>query len=232
MFDGKEELIVEDHPGKGEAPRITYPIFLPDGAIGYYKNCFEQPPDYIAGKRTFKVIKFGRLKSDSTQKQMRAYVVPSGSTGAGDIWIESMDGEVKKQITSGRLFSFPELSPDGTKILAVCGSLCWSMCVVDLQGNYTCIGKKGVETVDIASGALGGKWSPDSKKIAYMYMTGKGEELETIGSDIYIENPDGTGRFQIETPDEMEEEPVWSPDGTMIACQTYRKNKILILKLR
>jgi len=234
-LDGLEELIIENSPRKGEVPRITPPVFLPDGTVGYYENYFKQPPGYVTGERTFKVIKSGRLKPAQTQKQMRAFVVPSGGTGAGDIWIESMDGEIKKRITSGRLFSFPELSPDGTKILAVCGSLCGT-CIIDLQGNYTCVGKKGYESGDTSSATLGPpnvKWSPDGKKIAYMYMTGKGEQIETIGSDIYIENLDGTGRIQVtDTPDEYEVYPVWSPDGTKIACTGYDSHKIYVIKIK
>ncbi|HVP36907.1 MAG TPA: hypothetical protein VMT04_07930, partial [Terriglobales bacterium] len=106
---------------------------------------------------------------------------------------------------------------------------------VDLQGNYTCIGKKGVEDKDVSSGAIGppqARWSPDGKKIAYMYMTGKGEQLETIGSDIYIENPDGTDRIRVtNTPDEFEVYPVWSPDGTKIACTGYYSHKIYVINI-
>jgi tricorn protease-like protein len=108
--------------------------------------------------------------------------------------------------------------------------------VVDLQGNPTCIGKESFETVDISSAALGppqAKWSPDGKKIAYMYMMGKGEQLETIGSDIYVENPDGTGRIQVtNTPDEFEVYPVWSPDGTKIACTGYNSHKIYVIRIK
>jgi len=232
-LDGREELIAENRPRKGEVPRITQPIRLPDGTVGYFENYFEQPPPYQTGdKRTFNVIKSGKLKPALIQKQMRAYIVPNGGTGAGDIWIESMDGEIRKRITSGRLFSFPELSPDGSKILATCGNLCWAMCVIDLEGNYTCIGKRGFENADSSSGSVGEKWSPDGKKIAYAYMTGKGEQLETIGSDIYIENPDGTGIIQVtNTPDEFEVNPVWSPDGTKIACTGYYSHKIYVIKI-
>ncbi len=235
-LDGREELIVENRPLKGEVPRITPPVRLPDGTVGYYENYFEQPPAYKTGeKRTFRVIKSGKLKLALTQKQMRAYIVPNGGTGAGDIWIESMDDATEKRVTTGRLFSFPELSPDGSKILAVYGALC-GMCVVDLQGNPTCIGKESFETGDLSSAALGppqAKWSPDGKKIAYMYMTGKGEQIEVIASDIYVENPDGTDRIQVtDTRDEYEVYPVWSPDGTRIACTGYYSNKIYIIRIK
>ncbi len=55
---------------------------------------------------------------------------------------------------------------------------------------------------------------------------------DMVASDLVIKNIDGTGRFQIETPDVMEIYPVWSPDGKMIASQTDKINKIYVFKLK
>jgi len=63
-------------------------------------------------------------------------------------------------------------------------------------------------------------------------MYGRNDYEDLGASDIVIKNVDGTGRFQIETADEMEEEPVWSPDGKLLACETYKMNKIRVFKLK
>ena len=76
------------------------------------------------------------------------------------------------------------------------------------------------------------KFSPDGSKVIYMYEAMDTEQEDIVASDLVIKNIDGTGRFQIETPDVMEIYPVWSPDGKMIACQTYEINKILVFKLK
>lgn len=94
---------------------------------------------------------------------------------------------------------------------------------------YDSTGKILYHNIESSVGYLS-KWSPDGTKIVYMY--GRNDYEDLGASDIVIKNADGTGRFQIKTSDEMELEPVWSPDGKMIACETYRTNKIRIFKLK
>lgn len=222
-----------------EAP----PVFLPDGTIGFYKKG-------SGGEKTFEVEKEGTLPPDSTLKQLQAKIAFENSfVMYGDIWLVSVDGTIKKRVTTNKRFSFPELSPDGEKILAhkIPGAdpyLGQGDYVVDLQGNETYIGDpdKKIPKIDetgkvvpsrwATEGSVGSKWSPDGSKIVYMCMRTAMEVEDIDASDIVIKNADGTGRFQIETLDEIEEEPVWSPDGTMIACQTYKTNKIRIFKLK
>jgi Tol biopolymer transport system component len=68
--------------------------------------------------------------------------------------------------------------------------------------------------------------------VVYMYGAMDSKEEDIVTSDLVVKNVDGTGRFQIETPDVMEEYPIWSPDGKMIACETYNINKIFVFKLK
>jgi Tol biopolymer transport system component len=227
--------------GEGRIQVEAPPVFLPDGTIGFYKKG-------SGGEKTFKVVKEGTLPPDSALKQLQAKIAFENSfVMYGDIWLVSVDGTIKKRVTTNKRFSFPELSPDGQKILA--GKtpngdpyLGQGAYVIDLKGVEVYIGDPDVwipvydstgkilyQDIEGSVGSLS-KWSPDGTKIVYMYQKTNYEDLGA--SDIVIKNADGTGRFQIETPDEMEEEPVWSPDGTMIACQTYRTNKIRIFKLK
>ena len=222
---------------------ISAPMFLPDGTVGYY----EVPP----GKRiwetensAFKVIKQGKLPSDSALKQMIAFKHDLSVPGHIDrsIWLQSVDGSIKKKISSCDHCSFPKLSPDGTKILVVCGGKC-AVCVLDLDGNEICVGKEDVRSVDPSDSAriewgVGGlpTWSPDSKKIAYPYVKSKSpseHDVYIVGSDLYMENPDGTGRLQLtDTSDKAEGNPVWSPDGTKIACDDFLSSKVYVIKLK
>ncbi|MCJ7459495.1 MAG: hypothetical protein MUP17_10940 [candidate division Zixibacteria bacterium] len=222
----------------------SHPIFLPDGTIGFYKK------GAIEGTETFKVIKEGALPPDSALKQLQAKIAfENAYVMYGDIWLVSVDGAIKKRITTNKRFAFPELSPDGKKILAhkIPGAdpyLGQGDYVVDLLGNETYIGDpdKKIPVTDLkgrvvasrwaTEASVEAKWSPNGSKIVYLYQRTAIDVEDIDASDIVIKNADGTSRFQMETTDEMEEEPVWSPDGTMIACQTYKTNKIRIFKLK
>ncbi|MCD6550530.1 PD40 domain-containing protein [bacterium] len=55
-------------------------------------------------------------------------------------------------------------------------------------------------------------WSPDSKKIAYWSVDHEGDKY-----NLYISNPDGTGKIKITTAETDEiSSPSWSPDGKRI----------------
>lgn len=223
------------------------PIFLDDGTVGYYELPVGKK-SWDRESRIFKVIKQGKLPPDSSLKQCQAVwynpaiFTPEGQLYPdGGIGIESVDGKIKKQIVKGVSYSFPELSPDGTRILTSCKG-CGSMCIMDLEGNETCMGKKGVwPTKDgIDESCMGppfAKWSPDSKKIAYAYVKSKildqdGQMIQTIGSEIHIVNVETSEDLQItNTPDIHEGNLVWSPDGTRIACVDGATSKIYLIKL-
>ena len=60
-----------------------------------------------------------------------------------------------------------------------------------------------------------GSWSSDSTKIVYAIIEDDGHAI--TASDLYIINADGTGKKQLtNTPDRLERDPRWSPDGASV----------------
>lgn len=202
---------------------------LNDGTVGYYGAPISEGK-LLEEQKTFRIIKPGKLAPDSALEQMRATTSGHGSILSGDLQLESVDGTVKKRITSGKSYSFPVLSPDGTKILA-------NLYVVDLDGNETRVAELGVDTADISESPMGGTWSPDSRKIAYTrsmvrILDQDGQIMKTLASEIRIVNADGTGRQVIDIPDMLETNPVWSPDGTRIAFIDGKTSQIYVMRIR
>jgi Tol biopolymer transport system component len=237
-LDGMKRTIVASDQDLASPFFFSAPLFMPDGTVGYYQ--FPPGKSWISDDAVFKVIKQGKLSPDSSLKQLRAVIIPVASyTISGDIWIESLDKSIKKRITTGKLCSFPELSPDGVSILVDCGHEC-GMCVLDLQGNISWAGEKGTDSADISEGSIGipqAKWSPDGKKILYMRLTSKildwdGQAMENIRGVIHIANVDGSGIQVIDIPDVIEINPIWSPDGRKITCTGEKTGKVYVVKLK
>jgi Tol biopolymer transport system component len=220
-MEGKETIIKADTSLRLEAPNFSGPFFLKDGTVGYYEGAFHSP-----GKdKVFKAIKPGKLKSQEATKELKA-TTPEGYVGRGPILLVSIDGSVNKEITkTNTAYSFPELSPDGTKIAAKI--MRGDIVVLDTSGNELANIGRGIIP---KQGQIGG-WSPDSKQ--FVYNVTKESEYEIEESEIFIVNWDGTGKKQItDTPDEIELEPSWSPDGSKIACVSLNTGKIFVIKVR
>ena len=88
----------------------------------------------------------------------------------------------------------------------------------------------GSHVVNLGPGELW-DWSPDGTRLVYMSAIVQGE-WTTIASELFVANPDGSGVVQIsDTPDVVEDFPVWASDGTRIAYSTHRAGKICVAVL-
>ena len=211
---------------------LTYPstpVILNDGTVGYYE-IHEKPGGET---KIFKTIKLGKLKPDSTLKQM--IVTTEGYPTAGEIRLESVDRTVKKKITPGKKYLFPILSPDNTKILA--GVSGYSAGVVILNLNGEVIRDLDVDAREISPGLIAGgdivgaAWSPDSRKLLYIWIVEDGHSIHD--QDIYMVNVDGTGKVAIAaTPNDIEKDASWSPDGKRIAYRSETSGTIFVVKLK
>jgi hypothetical protein len=232
---GEVQIIREDSLAPGnEAERqyVSYigaPFILNDGTVGYYE-IHEKPGGET---KIFKVIKQGKLEPDSALKQMIA--TTEGYPTAGEIWLESVDGTVKKKITPGKKYLFPVLSPDNTKILAGAERYAAGIVILNLKGEV--LTDLDVDAREISPGLIAGgsrvgmSWSPDGKKILYNWTVDDGHM--TYDKDIYMVNADGTGRVPIAaTPNDIEKNASWSPDGTKIAYRSETSGKIFVVKLK
>lgn len=75
------------------------------------------------------------------------------------------------------------------------------------------------------------RWSPDGEWLTYMVTEDDGQRI--LSSDIYAIKRDGTGKLAItQTPDRLEMNPDWSPDGRLIACDTRGEGIILLIPVQ
>lgn len=107
-------------------------------------------------------------------------------------------------------------SPDGLKIaFEVYG------------GNLYVMNSDGSGLVDLGKGYRP-KWSPDSKRIAYMITEDDGDNYTS--SDLYMVKADGTDKIQLtKTEGALEMNPSWSPDGKFIAYNEMNEGSIYLL---
>jgi hypothetical protein len=220
-LDGRIEMIRETHP-TFEDPAPDKPskfIVLKDGTVGYYEDLHA-----LRGGPFFKVIRNGRLKELEATKQM----IVAGIKGEKGVWLVSADRDIKKRITD-KEYRFVQLAPDVSKFIGK-----------NSRGEIIVFDSTGNEMANLGTGLIlsegrTGNWSPDSKKIVYFDTKEDGHYV--LASEIYLINVDGSGKIQLtDTPDELEHDPVWSPDGTKIAYWTrdpkWENLEVFIMRLK
>jgi len=232
-LDGKVVQIAEDKTTRRQEPNISGLTILNDGTVGYYEGRFSLPEK----DKVFKVIKQGRLKLEDAKKQWKIDFWQGGP--GSQIYLRTIDGKQEKRIPNPKGYDCLQLSPDNSTILAANNhGPDYGLFVLDLDGKELAYLGGGLEdTIDLGHGITGRierstpKWAPDSKKMAAMFYAE--DEWNVIGTDLVVIDVDGNERTRLtNTPDEIETNPVWSPDGMRIAYFGSKSNKIYVLKLK
>jgi|Deesub1362B_J571_1020462.scaffolds.fasta_scaffold02022_3 Tol biopolymer transport system component len=74
-------------------------------------------------------------------------------------------------------------------------------------------------------------WSPDGRWICFMITKDDGHQY--LESDIYVAYFTGKPVYRVtRTPDQLEMNPSWSPDGTAIAFDEHKTGRIYVQKIR
>ena len=130
--------------------------------------------------------------------------------GVAHIFAISADGSGLKRLTQTPRAAFegsPAFSPDGTRVVYVCGN--FELCIMNADGG----GSARLTTNDWPKEFRYDRspaWSPDGTRIAFAQTRS--------GSDgVWIVNADGSGLRQLPVPKGFNGNPSFSPDGTTIA---------------
>ena len=123
----------------------------------------------------------------------------------------------------------PSFSPDGSMIVAIMQNMSGfgynaNLVVFDLEsGDHWIVNAD--DNPDLTDlGRSGPAWSPMGDKIAYYLEQQYDEESNAMKGegDLFLVNPDGTGKIRLTDDDFKNTQPSWSPDGEWIAFSSDR----------
>lgn len=133
------------------------------------------------------------------------------------IFVADANGTGLRQLTrhltppnAAFLDAHPRWSPDGTRLLFHrYRDNRTDLYVIDANGGGLRKVGPGFEPA----------WSPDGQKIAFALRIGRYGNY-----DIYVSNPDGSGRRRVTRSPANDNDPDWSPDGRTLVFESRRKD--------
>ncbi len=143
-------------------------------------------------------------------KNKIVFVSDRGAGGNFDLYDMNPDGTNINKITNNSEIEFyPDISPDGTKIVYTDGGESGNIWVMNVDGtNPVQLTTSGSEFYP--------SWSPDGNQILYT-STSDGD------GDIYVMNADGSSKTNITNNGDGEYGGSWSPDGSQIVFTSDRE---------
>jgi WD40 repeat protein len=175
-----------------------------------------------------------------------AWFKAASTTDSLELWAAPVDGGPGTRVfagSAGESYLSPRWSPDGHRI-AFIGQT--TIVNGDNAGSFRSaiyvVGTDGSDLRLVSSRPSWDEaivWSPDSRSIAYIGLP-DGSALPSIGpadagpfqpEDVFTVGLDGTGDRNLTSSPEHEASPLWSPDGTHLAYQSFGSGEIVRLTI-
>jgi Tol biopolymer transport system component/CubicO group peptidase (beta-lactamase class C family) len=230
--DGNSEIYVMNADGSGRrnltrnaAPDLL-PAWSPDGRkIAFVRergggtgDVYVMSADGSGQRRLTRNAARDAAPAWSPAGRKIAFV--SRRDGNSEIYVMNADGSGRRNLTRNAFRdAAPAWSPDGRRIAFASRSHGnFELYVMNADGS----GLRSLKTRDPA-GDLAPVWSPDGRRIAFerrlTFGGGVGAGVKVF-FDVYVVNADGSGQLRPLTKGGRQ--PLWSPDGRMIAFLNWR----------
>jgi Tol biopolymer transport system component len=219
-LDGDNEIFLMKDNSLSQLTHNTwndeYPVWSPDGkSIAFASDAEGQYDIFLMNADGSDITRL--TASNASEKEPSWF--PDGKSVAYSMETKKF---LQKQLTLWRVdiqtekteriipdynqgHAIPDISPDGD-LLTFTGkrTIGWDTAVYDLQKNI-------VKFLDEGGKSCRARFSNDGKKLAYVSSKADGK------GDIWIMNPDGTGKIRLTERDETYDYfPSWSPDDNFI----------------
>jgi Tol biopolymer transport system component len=146
--------------------------------------------------------------------------------GPSHIFVVDVNGQNRRQLTSGAGEEEPELAPEGRRFLFFGhGARQRGLYVMRVDGTHK---KRLTHSREVPNETSHDSWSPDGRRIVFV----RDFSPDGTRSDIFTVRADGTGLDRLTTTKAEESAPAWSPNGKKIAFMRKVGDRHLVFVMR